>query len=258
MVISVLKNNNKCPKVVFELVPMDRERRMFKHFLQTDISYFRDAFYNAYPEFNNKDINLEDWLKQKWFENKKKALESKKVYEENWQKQESEFMFALSQVINTEWFDNPSEIKAYLSFCVVYPRFLEEKSFFVHWNSNFSRICGTVMHELTHFLYFKKFKELFPGVSEDQYNGHSDIRWILSEILVSIILNDARIPKLVSNEHKSYNAFYEHKIGKKTIMQTFEDKYKTMITKQNKQFDEYLTWAYTYAKKHKKELDVVR
>lgn len=71
----------------------------------------------------------------------------------------------------------------------------------------------------------------------------NNVEWILSEILVSIILNDPRIPKLSLGEHRNYDAFYVSKLGKKTIMQIFTQKYDMMVTKQEKSFDEYLKWA---------------
>ena len=111
--------------------------------------------------------------------------------------------------------------------------------------------------KITHFLYFKKFKELFPKVKETKYD-YPYIEWILSEILVSVILNDSRFKDIFKAKLKSYPVFYNSKIGNKSIMQSFEEKYKQMIEKDKLRFDDYLIWAYDYAKKHEKLLMVVK
>ena len=166
-------------------------------------------------------------------------------------------MVTLSKVVNTSWFKKPEKIEAYLSLCKVFPRNIEKMTFYVPYNGLTNRVFGIASHEITHILYFKKFKELFPGVSTKNYGG-PHVEWILSEILAPIILNDKKLSKIIPGPHYGYDVFYKNRIGKRTIMHYFADNYNDYIYKKGKTFDDYLKWAYKFAKKHEKELDIVR
>ncbi|MDD4984046.1 MAG: hypothetical protein PHH82_04400 [Candidatus ainarchaeum sp.] len=245
------------PKVEFKIVPIKKEIWAFNHFLQHSNQSFKFRFLDSYSILKEPKLDITGWLKGEWKTKRRKTKVNVGHYQKEWNKIQKEFMTNLSDVIGTPWFKNPEKIEAYLSLCKVFPRNIEKMNFYIPYDWPTQRVFGIAAHEITHLLYFKKFGELFPDVSKQKYGG-PHIEWILSEILVSVILNDKKFNKILPGPHYSYDCFYKNRIGKRTIQHYFEDKYAEDIYKKGKTFDDYLKWAYKFAKKHEKELDVVK
>jgi len=245
------------PKVEFKIVPLEKEIWAFNNFLNHRLDSFKFRFLESYPILHNKKLNLGAWLKEEWRKKRRKTKFTVTHYQKEWNKIQQKFMTNLSLAINTTWFKKPEKIEAYLSLCKVFPRNIEKMNFYVPYDWPTKKVFGIAAHEITHLLYFKKFGELFPNVPKEKYGG-PHIEWILSEILAPVILNDKRFSKILPGPHYSYDCFYKNRIGKRTIQHYFEDKYNEYIYKKGKTFDDYLKWAYSFAKKHKKELDVVK
>jgi hypothetical protein len=104
------------------------------------------------------------------------------------------------------------------------------------------------MHEACHFLYFEKWKQLYPEMDNKKFD-EPHIEWHLSEILAPIILNDARIQKLLKNKAIFYKEHKRIKIDGKTAPKYFGDLYKK--TTKDKNFEEFLKEAYQAIKKNK-------
>lgn len=85
-----------------------------------------------------------------------------------------------------------------------------------------------IMHECCHFLYFEKWKQLFPNINSKKFESPY-LEWHLSEILAPIILNDARIQKLLKRKADFYMEHKRIKIGNKTVPKYFNDLYKKLI-----------------------------
>lgn len=237
------------PKLEFQISPISMELNTFKrHLLSQQRSQGLLKLYPDLEELIDKFIiNKQETLKIKMQDNIIK-------YSNFWETKSDSIFKNLELIIGTPF--TQKNFIAYLSMDLTCPRYLDYDAFNVFYNFDQVNFLETCAHELTHFLYFKKFKELFPNISERNYNAPY-LEWVLSEILVGVILNDFRFEGLFNMKPKSYTIFYEKKIGKKTIMQVFEDKYKQMIEKEHKKFNDYLIWAYDYAKKHEKQLMVV-
>lgn len=246
------------PKLKFQIISYEKEFKLFTNFLfRSKANYFKERFLTQYPELKNPKICLSDFINQNTEKKKEIFLRNKKRYEKEWKLIEKEFHKVLIIVLNDNWPKEPKESKADLSLAVAFPRYLDTYYFVVAGESAIDRVMNICAHELTHFLYFKKFKELFPEIPKEYYSGNH-IEWVLSEILVSIILNDNRFKGIFAEKFGGYKLFYTSKIGDKTIMQIFEEKYEQMIETDKKKFDDYLKWAYEYAKEHEKELMVVK
>ncbi len=240
------------PKVKFKLSPISEEVELLKHFINHKCDYFRNSFLRTYPSLKNKNLPIKSLVIALWKQNKKQAQINMKRYSKDWGAIEKEFMEKLSETINTSWFTKPKNIVCYSSLTLVFPRDLDEKSFFINWNMPKWGVHKVAAHEITHLLYFKKLKELFPKIPKSHYE-RPHIEWALSEILAPVILNGKEFRKILPYWHRTEPPFYTVKIGRKTIMDCFEGKYKEYV-KKGKSFDEYLIWASDFAKKHTKEL----
>lgn len=246
------------PKLKFHIITFKNELQIFKDFLSPKkLNHFKKRFLDKYPKLGESNINLISFLKRKTKQKREIFLRNLKRYPKEWNLIEKRFHKTLTIVLNTSWSKKPKCCNADLSLAVVFPRHLDTYYFVVPGESDIDYVMKICAHEITHFLYFKKFGELFPHIPKEYYGGNH-VEWVLSEILVSIILNDRRFENIFAEEHFSYSLFYNNKIGSKTIMQIFEDKYKQMVEKDKKLFDDYLKWAYDYAKTHEKQLMVVK
>ncbi len=106
-----------------------------------------------------------------------------------------------------------------------------------------------IMHECCHFLYFEKWKQLYPKTNNKRFESPY-LEWHLSEILASVILNDIRIQKMLKRKADFYNEHKRIKIDGKTVPKYFNDLY-NKISK-NKNFDEFLKESYQIIKKNSK------
>lgn len=104
------------------------------------------------------------------------------------------------------------------------------------------------MHEICHFLYFKKWLEIFPRISKKTFE-HPYLEWHLSEILAPIILNDNRIQKLLKQKAVFYAEHKKIKIDEKTAPAYFTDLY-DKIAKDNN-FEQFLKISYQTIKKNR-------
>ncbi len=102
-----------------------------------------------------------------------------------------------------------------------------------------------IMHESCHFLYFEKWKEIYPKTNNKKFE-YPHIEWHLSEIIAPIILNDQRIKKLLKQKAVFYNEHEKIKIDNKTV-----PKYFTEIYNQNKNFKNFLNKSYEVIKINK-------
>src|SRR3989338_7364152 len=81
-----------------------------------------------------------------------------------------------------------AEIK-WLSF------FLDTWSFTVFFRSSQKDVIETVLHECSHFLFFKKWHEVYPKTPRRHFDAPYLV-WRFSELSAPVILNDPRMQKV--------------------------------------------------------------
>ncbi len=136
-----------------------------------------------------------------------------------------------------------------ISINPICPRFLNNWSFSIFYNyKKISHAVEVIVHESCHFLYFKKWKQLFPNVNNKKFE-YPYLEWHLSEIITPIILNDFRIQQLLKQKATFYTEHKKIKIDNKTAPKYFTDMYKKII--RNNNFEEFLKESYRSIKIHK-------
>jgi hypothetical protein len=228
-------------KITFKQMPLDFESEVILDFLDTNWS---NKITNKYPVF----------LKVKGVKSKKDKLKvikdcirevrkgmvdeiklGLKNVKSDWQKIENDIFLTLFEIIQTGW--PKKEITALISINPIYPRFLDDWNFCVSQDNKYSNII--ISHEISHFLYFKKFKEVFPKIKRDKYESPNK-EWILSEIITPIILNDLRMRKILGGDKSGF--YEEHKMLKlngKSVIKIIEDLYKEFVV-DKKDFTKFL------------------
>jgi len=180
-----------------------------------------------------------------------KIIEKNKIkYQTDWQKIEKNFFINLSEILQTDWPKNKKIIKAMISVNPICPRFLNDWSFSIFYNyKKTPHAMEVIMHECCHFLYFKKWKEIYPKMNNKKFESPY-IEWHLSEIVAPVILNDQRIQKLLKQKAIFYEEYKKIKINNKNVPQYFTELYKD-----SKNFKVFLNKSYQILKHNKNFFD---
>lgn len=130
----------------------------------------------------------------------------KNIYEENhaqldetvsWLERNTSTLYKLASIIadklDYDWNDIPN-ITIIPALSPIAPRFIESSSFLVPFHADHNWILHTSAHEMVHFLYFKKLKDLSKDIINTEYPSAD---WLISEIVAPIIVNDDKIQKIV-------------------------------------------------------------
>ncbi|PIR57975.1 MAG: hypothetical protein COU71_01125 [Parcubacteria group bacterium CG10_big_fil_rev_8_21_14_0_10_38_31] len=235
----------KYPKVKIKQIPLKLELEVLNYFVFNANNNFGKYVFMEHPNLKNAKSKkeVEKYIIDLSRKNQKVIESSISVFRKKWQKVEKDFFNILPEIMGTEW-PQGKIITAYVSINPISPRFLDKWAFSINYKkqSNTSRVKEIFMHEIVHFLYFKKWKEVFPKSKRRTFD-YPYVEWRLSEILAPIILNYSPARKLIGKSADSYDEHEKIKIGNNSIVKHFEDLYKKSI-KQQKSFDEFLQTAY--------------
>ena len=97
--------------------------------------------------------------------------------------------------MNTDWQGIPT-LTWDVGVVPMYPRFLDEKIFQTYYLQYPFQAIPTALHEITHFIYFKKWAELFPSDTKEMFE-YPDLVWHLSELMAEAINSDERLRILI-------------------------------------------------------------
>ncbi|MCK4520736.1 hypothetical protein KAT95_02600 [Candidatus Parcubacteria bacterium] len=247
------------PKIYFINIPLPIEVDCIHGFLFKNKWGWGKYITKKHPKIEkvysiNEEKNQVEFLK-KYIVNYKKSnktiiIANKKKYQKAWDKIEKDYFELLQQIMSTEWPKNKEKIKAMISINPICPRFLNDWSFSIFYKyKKVEDAIEVIMHECCHFLYFKKWKEVFPNAKSKTFECPY-IEWHLSEILAPVILNDLRIQKLLKKKADFYDEYKKIYIGKKNLPKYFKLLYKKH-TKQHSNFDDFLRKAYLEIKNHR-------
>jgi hypothetical protein len=171
--------------------------------LQSFLEFFQEKnslIFEYYPFLKSKDDvkKLADFMyknKITEIENAKKFILSKENILKKIAKQ-------LAEIIETDWL-GIENINIIPAICPVCPRFLESNSFMVTYFYNHNAILRICAHEMTHFIYFKNLKSLYPFENIDTEYPSKD--WLLSEMVAPILINSDTIQKLIKQKDEFYS-----------------------------------------------------
>ncbi|HDO23659.1 MAG TPA: hypothetical protein ENG99_00360 [bacterium] len=243
------------PKVKFTNISLSKEVDWIHGFLFQNEWGWGKYIIKKHPKikkvFSFKDERervkfLRNYIIQFKKDNQKLIEKNKIKYQTEWQKIEKDFLITLSEIIQINWPKNRKTIKAMISINPICPRFLNDWSFSIFYNyKKMSHAMEVIMHESCHFLYFEKWKKLYPKVDNKKFESPY-IEWHLSEIIAPIILNDQRIKKILKQKAVFYKEHEKIKINNKTAPEYFTELYN-----KSKNFEQFLDKSYKAIKKNK-------
>ncbi|MFA5129510.1 MAG: hypothetical protein WC477_01165 [Patescibacteria group bacterium] len=248
------------PSVSFSVVPLYLEVEWMHGFLFYNkwgwdkyILKKHPALKDAYIYKKKKDqiIFIQNYILNYRKANKLHIQNRISLYKKLWRKKETAYFKLLCEILETDWSKQHKTIKAFISINPICPRFLDLWSFFLFFNYiKPSSSIETIMHETCHFLYFKKWKEVFKHSKKNTFESPY-IEWHLSELVAPIILNDPKIQTLLKGKASFYA---EHEVIK--IKGMTAPAYFTKLYQKRKSFDSFLISSYREIRKYKKYFPV--
>ncbi len=253
------------PKVKFGKTSIGNEENLLYYFLIFDKWGWEKQIIGKHPRLKEiyeikgekrRRVFLKKYILDFKKENQIEISRQTEKYKRAWGKAEKNYFKTLTEVLETSWPDRQKEIKALISINPICPRFLNTWSFGLYYGQSVSWAIQMIMHETCHFLYFKKWAEVFPGAEKKTFD-HPHIEWHLSEILAPVILNDQRIQKILKNKAGFYNVHSKLKIGKISVPEYFTVIWRNHLKKKTS-FGEFLEEAYIKIKENKKVFEVLK
>lgn len=215
-----------------------------RFFLNDKNIYWRNRIFKRHPKLKSIDkVELMGYIKEYYDKHKDFLEKAVNNFQLEWDKLNDSFINALSEVTETRI---PNRIvKAFVSINPICPRNISNWFFNIFYKQNKVDMIKTISHELTHFFYFKKWSEVFDDNPNTYESPH--LNWALSELLVSVILNDSRIKAITKVNARSYDYFYKRKINGKSLVKHFSN-----IYADKKSFNDFLKSVKLEARKFSK------
>jgi hypothetical protein len=253
------------PKVIFGIPCKRKEARLLLRFCMPNKSGWerKKYIFEVHPvlkkQIGRSEITQSSfpifykYSKNFYKDNKKLINKNLSNYKREWGSIENDYLNLLQNILEIDWPKRKKILKAYLSISPIYPRDLNSWSFHVPFNDvNMMRmVCA---HEILHFIYFLKWKEIFPKSNEKNFQM-PHLVWKLSEILAPVIINNTlEIQKLIKYRDNGYSAFRKIMIKNNTVLDHFARIYKDH-SKKKASFEDFLKISWKEARKHEKKLE---
>lgn len=187
----------------------------------------REYTIKCYPELSLISKNeskekiyniIEAVVSKKYQEEETVFFDEANRYSLIWNKYSYLYYQSLQKLLNIDWPIDKPTIQASVGIAPVFPRYLDYFSFSVAINLEESKIVETCAHESLHFLWFEKWKELYPNTKREEFDAPYLV-WQYSEMAVDVILNSNIIKDILKIDSKAYNSFYEMKYNVELVME---------------------------------------
>ena len=226
----------RLPVTKFEYIDLDREAELADSFMGKQ--RWLANFIKKFPELETiQQENQERETRLREYRNFLAGIHdrdsllmasAREAIQIEWEKIGATFLDALSKHFETEWPEG-KEIIARISVLPVHPRHLDTYSFSLGYK-DLQSMVEVAAHEILHFLWFKKWKEVFPEIERKEYES-PHLAWRLSEIMDPIILQcHTPIAELVHPKKWGYESFKSIIIDGVTMTEYFKKVYVESIT----------------------------
>lgn len=197
--------------------------------------FFRESLYMFYPNFDKGKMDSLDTegkkeyisleLKQIYEANVGLLEDKLKVYQKHWDNNQEVIQKAFEEIFNMKLEDEFNSMIGNISLNPVSPRYLDTNNFDVFYLNSERGALGLALHEITHFIWFKKWQQLFKDNLEEYEAPH--LKWVFSEMVVESILSDERLKKLNPyTGHNVYEYFYKLELDGQPVLEILDECYK--------------------------------
>ncbi len=245
------------PKVKFKVAPFEHYINSINYFLSPkkdwDKSY---KILNLYPKLKKKLKGIVDkekrtkitkeFFKELQEKDKKEFEIAKKHFQKEWNKINNKVMIALSEILEIKWPKNTMKIIAFVNPNPICPRNIKKRTYDIYYKSKIMKDIS--LHEILHFIYFEKWKQVFPKTKEKEFDMPYLV-WSLSEMVPAVILKDERIQKIFKHKPLVYQEYINFKIKNKPLLKHLQGFYN-----KRKNFEDFLKQSWRFVNKYKKEI----
>lgn len=208
------------PKIIFKTMSLDDNVNFIKEIFFEEDSTLNVHNYtiSLFPELGELSLNnsremVDEKIREvvsKYYNNYDLFDDDIKRYSDSWNKYNNLFFEKLTKYLNINWPLNHDIIYANVGIIPVCPRYLDNFSFSLHEGISNEKLIETCAHELCHFLWFEKWKELFPKYKREEFEAPSLI-WEYSEMVVNPILNSDELSNVFDGKQTRYcyDYFYD-------------------------------------------------
>lgn len=240
------------PKIVFEPLTLEQNIDLVKwaYFEDNDSLNLHELTINMFEELKIIDKNytkeqiyllIEEIVTKKYNENKEKINKEVDKYNEMWRKYNDEYFKELSKYLNINWPKELKIINGFVGIIPVCPRYLDTFDFSLSINTKEQDLVRISAHETCHFLWFQKWKSLYPNIPRYEYDSPYNT-WKYSEMVVDPIINSKEITKILKIKEKAYDSFYQKKDKNNNYMMEELNK----IYKTNKKIEDKIIEGFNY------------
>lgn len=204
---------------------------------QTD--FWSEPFFNFFPDIDKKGFKtltneqrkqyLIDYFLR--FEKENKEIIAEKIYKynERWETYQSQIVDALQEAFGVGLMELFNDMRGYITFNPVCPRYLENNTFDVFYLNSEKGALGLSIHEIIHFVWFHVWNNYFHDSYDEYELPH--LKWILSEMVVEPIMRDERLRAInpyFDGGGCVYPYFYTLKIENRPILDILYEMYQSM------------------------------
>lgn len=255
------------PKITFKAMSFIENMDLIAMFINNELNneqkpntYF---FINHYPELKNINFSkcktteeISELLQFILFDSWNKDMENSDIrireIQKDWNMINNDVMLDLSKRLNIKWPKDSLNIKARVGIMFYCPRYINQRTFNLNIKFNTSTMRSIILHEITHFLYFEKWKELYNDYDESHYNI-PHIIWYLSEAIIEPLLNNCTFRKYTLQENKSNRDMSEIIVDNKSIVETLNN-----IFTNSSGVEEAIKKGYSYFLKNEKLIKKIK
>lgn len=234
----------KIPKLKFRKMSLEENIDLIKwaYYENDELFNIHNFTVKYFPELENIDQSLskkqidqiiEQVVKTNYIKHQDKIEKEIQRYNKLWEKYNDIYFQTLSIYLNISWPDEIDIIEGRVGLIPVFPRYLDSFSFSVSTNMNASELIETCAHETLHFLWFEKWKTIYPNTPREHFESPY-ITWQYSEMVTDPILNNKPFSDIFDFEERGYDNFYKMYDGKTLVMDNLRKIYSENIFVEDK------------------------
>lgn len=218
-----------------------------------------NVYAKEYPQFGNLISKVEDpdeiknlsymYFNELYSQNKTLLEHIANGFQSEWDKNGNLMLEELSKTLEFPWPDNCNNITAYPTLNPICPRFLREKSFEVYYKYSPKDMKKVALHEILHFIWFEKWKQVFPNSDEKEFEAPYLI-WKLSEMVPQAVLGDERIQTVFPHSPSVYQEWKVKSINDKPLLQHLQE-----IYSQRNSFEDFMKSSLKFVQTHENEIN---
>lgn len=196
------------------------------------INYFNELAMIDKNKLSKEEIdNIINSVVSNYYDNNEYVIDDYvSKYNLIWKEYNDKYIETLCKYFKIEWNSKIDEIICDVGFIPISPRYLDECSFSTTVNIEDYNVVEITAHEVLHFVWFMKWKELYPLCSREEYECPY-IPWKYSEMVVDFILNEDDICNVFNRSFGrcSYESFYKQEYNGENVMEHLRSIYSKEI-----------------------------